>query len=67
MIQKYRKLKNLTQEQLAEMLEISTRQLQRLEKETDAPSFKTLQKIVLLLEIQDEDLANYIKSYKKTS
>ncbi len=65
MIKEYRKQANLTQEQLAEKLEISTRQLQRLEKETDVPSFTTLQRIVLILNINDKDLANYIRNLKR--
>lgn len=65
MINKYRKLRGLTQEQLAEIIEISTRQLQRLEKEKDFPSFKTLQKLVITLNINDKDLAKYIRTQKK--
>lgn len=65
MIKEYRKQACLTQEELAEKLEISTRQLQRLEKETDIPSFKTLQKIVIILNINDKDLAHYIRNLKK--
>lgn len=65
MINKYRKLRGLTQEQLAEMIEISTRQLQRLEKETDIPSLKTLQKLVITLNINEKDLSNYVRTIKK--
>ena len=64
MIKKYRLLNNLTQEQLAEKLEISTRQLQRLEKGSNVPSFLTLQKLVLILHIEDHDLAEYVKNQK---
>ena len=64
MIKKYRLLNNLTQEQLAEKLEISTRQLQRLEKGSNVPSFLTLQKLVLILHIEDHDLAEYVKYQK---
>lgn len=65
MIKKYRKLKNLTQEGLAEKLSISTRQVQRLEKGTDYPSFITLQKLVFLLNISDKDLGEYVRTLKK--
>ncbi len=65
MIKKYRLMMHLTQEELAEKLEISTRQLQRLEKESDVPSFKTLQKIVCVLNVSDKDLANYIRTLQK--
>ena len=64
MIKKYRLLNNLTQEQLAEKLEISTRQLQRLEKGSNVPSFLTLQKLVLILHIEDHDLAEYVRTKK---
>ncbi len=65
MIKKYRLLNGFTQEQLAEKLEISTRQLQRLEKGSNVPSFWTLQKLVFILHIPDNELANYIKMQKK--
>ncbi len=65
MIKKYRKQAKLTQEELAEKLEISTRQLQRLEKKTDLPSFSTLQKMVIILNINDADLGNYVRNLKK--
>ena len=67
MIKKYRLINKLTQEQLAEKLEISTRQLQRLEKGNNVPSFWTLQKLIFLLNISDKDLAEYIKKQKKES
>jgi len=65
MIKKYRKIRGLTQEQLAEMIDISTRQIQRLEKGTDVPSFTTLQKLVIILNISDKDLGQYIRTQKK--
>lgn len=41
MIREYRLKKNLTQEQLAEKLDISSRHLQRLEYEEDRTTVKT--------------------------
>ena len=58
----YRKSFNLTQEELAEKLEISWRQMQRIEKGKCFPSLQTLKKLVLILNISDKDLAQYIKS-----
>ena len=58
----YRIKMGMTQEQLAEKIEITWRQMQRIEKEKSIPSMQTLKKLVIVLNISDEDLANYIKS-----
>jgi len=59
----YRLKAGLTQEELAEKAEITWRQMQRIEKEKSTPSMQTLKKLVIILNISDEDLANYIKSF----
>ena len=46
MIKENRIKMNLTQEELAEKLEISTRQLQRIEKNEEATRINTLKKII---------------------
>lgn len=61
MIRKYRKIKNYTQEELAEILNISVRQLQRLENYESDPKLSTLKKIIKVLKIEDKDIINYIK------
>lgn len=61
MIKEYRKLRGLTQEELAEELDISWRQLQRIEKNEIETSVKTLKKIVHVLEIPDKEILKYIK------
>lgn len=61
MIKKYRKIHNLTQEKLAELLDISPRQLQRIESGQTETSLKTLKKLIKILDISDEDIVNYIK------
>ena len=61
-IKKYRENLNLTQEELADRIDITWRQMQRIEKGTSLPSLKTLKKLVIELNISDEDLANFIKS-----
>lgn len=58
----YRLKHGLTQEELADKLEITWRQMQRIEKEKSLPSLQTLKKLIIILEISDEDVANYIKS-----
>ncbi len=61
MIRENRKKKHLTQEQLAEKLDISWRQLQRLEFDEESTTVKTLKKIVKVLDIPDEEILHYIK------
>ncbi len=65
MIKEYRLKSNLTQEQLAEKLDISSRHLQRLEQEEDKTTVKTLKKIVSVLNIPNDEILKYIR--KKTS
>lgn len=61
MIKKYRILRNYSQEELSELLDISTRHLQRIENLESNPSIELFQKIVLLLQIRDKDIAKIIK------
>ena len=61
MIKKYRILRNYSQEELSELLDISTRHLQRIENFESNPSIELFQKIVLLLQIRDKDIAKIIK------
>ncbi len=62
MIKEYRKLRGFTQEELAEKIDISWRQLQRIEKNEQDTSVKTLKKIVQVLKIPDKDIINYLKN-----
>lgn len=62
MIKEYRELRGLTQEELAEEIDISWRQLQRIEKNEQETSVKTLKKLVNTLRIPDKDVIKYIKS-----
>lgn len=61
MIKKYRILRGYSQEQLSELLGISTRHLQRIENLESNPSIELLQKIILILQIRDKDIAKIIK------
>lgn len=65
MIKENRIKKNITQEELAERVDISWRQLQRIEKDEDKTRVETLKKIVHALDIPDEEILHYIKRKKQ--
>ncbi len=69
MIKEYRKKRGYTQEELAEKLDISTRQLQRIEKEETQTTIETLKRIRKILNIPDEDMVQifYEEQEKKDS
>lgn len=64
MFKEYRKLRGYTQEQLAELVGISWRQLNRIENETSIPTLETFKKLVDVLKIKDKDVMEYL-SIKK--
>lgn len=61
MIREYRIMKKITQEELAELLNITPRQVQRIESGQSKPSLKTLKLIIKILEISDEDIVKLIR------
>ena len=61
MIKENRLKRNYTQEELAEIIEISPRQLQRIEKNEDKTKIETLKKIIKALKIPDKEILEYIK------
>ena len=61
MIKEYRIKNNYTQEQLAEIINISPRQLQGIEKDEDKTKIETIRKIIRVLNIPDEEILKYIK------
>lgn len=61
MIKENRLKKDLTQEELAEMIDISWRQLQRIEKNEDETRVQTLKKIVKALDIPNDEVIKYLK------
>ena len=61
MFKKYRKKHEYTQEVLAEILGISTRHLQRIEKGENEPSLELLKKMIKILKIEDNDIIKYMK------
>lgn len=60
MIKEYRLKRGFTQEQLAEMLDISWRQLQRIEKNENKTKISTLKKIIKILNIPDNDIVKFM-------
>ena len=60
MIKENRIKKNLTQEKLAELLEITPRQLQRIEKNEEKTRIITLKKIIKILQIPDKEIIDFI-------
>ena len=61
MIRENREKLSLTQEQLAEKLDISVRHLQRLEYYEDNTTVTTLKKIIKVLRIPDGEIIDYLK------
>lgn len=61
MIKQYRKKHKLTQEELAEEIGISWRQLQRLEHNEEKTHLSTFKKIVKILKIPDDEILEFIK------
>ncbi len=61
MIKENRKKLGYTQEELAEMLNITPRQIQRIEKNEDETKIKTLKKIIKILQIPEKEIIEYMK------
>lgn len=61
MIREKRKLKNYTQENMAELLNISLRQYVRIDKEEDLPRRDVLKNLIIMLDLTDEEIGEYIR------
>ena len=61
MIKQYRLAKKLSQEELAEEIGISWRQLQRLEYHEENTRISTFKKIVKTLNIPDDEIIKFIR------
>lgn len=61
MIKENRIKKNYTQEELAEIIDISPRQMQRIEKNESKTKIDTLKKIIKVLQIPDKEILEYMK------
>ena len=64
MIKEYRLKLGLTQEQLAEKLEISTRHYQRIEADIRSTTLEMLIKIIEILKMEDKDILKLIKEHR---
>lgn len=62
MIKEKRKLKNLTQEEMAEKLGVSLRQYVRIDNEKAFPRIDILKKIIKELNLTNEEIGEYIKT-----
>lgn len=62
MFREYRLKNNLSQEQLAEIIDISARHLQRIEHYEEKTRVSTFKKLVKALKIPDEEVIKFIKS-----
>lgn len=61
MIRKYRQIKKLSQEELAEEINISWRQLQRIEQDEEKTRITTFKKIVKALNIPDNEIIEFLR------
>lgn len=61
MFKKYREERKYTQEQLAEIIDVNTRTIQRIENKETNPSIKTFRKLINILKINDKDIAYIVK------
>lgn len=61
MIKQYRLANKLSQEELAEEIGISWRQLQRLEHNEENTRISTFKKIVKTLEVPDDEIIKFIR------
>ncbi len=61
MIKQYRLASNLSQEELAEEIGISLRQLQRLEHNEENTRISTFKKIVNTLNITDDEIIRFFR------
>lgn len=61
MIREYRRLKKLSQEELAEEINISWRQLQRIEQSEEKTRITTFKKLIKALNIPDNEILEFLK------
>lgn len=62
MIKQYRIKKGYTQEELAELVNLSTRQLQRIEENEERTKIKTLKQIIKVLQIPENEIIDFMNS-----
>lgn len=60
-LKKYRESKNLTQQNVADILEVSLRQYVRIEKDASKTKISTLKQLIKLYGINDNDILDFMK------
>lgn len=65
MFKKYRLLRKLTQEKLADKTDLDTRTIQRIENNEKTPSMETFAKMVKVLDIPNDEVIEYILLYAR--
>lgn len=65
MFKEYRQLRKITQEQLADKTYLDIRTIQRIENNEKTPSMETFAKLIKVLDIPNEEVIEYIKSYAR--
>lgn len=67
MYKEYRTKRKITQEKLAELINIDIRSYQDIESKKSVPLVSTFAKIVFALDISNEDIIKQLKEYSKIS
>ncbi len=62
MLKQYRLKRGFTLEKLAELCNISWRNLQRIENNPNVAKLETIKKLIKVLEISDKDILEFIKN-----
>ena len=65
MIKEKRKAKKYTQQRMSEILGISLRQYIRIDNEEDLPRRDVLQKLIIELDLSNEEIGKYIRKITK--
>lgn len=61
MLKEYRKLRNYTQEKLADLSGVEPRTILRIEKDLTVPKVDTYAKLVVALNLTDEEIGQHIR------
>ncbi len=61
MIKEYRIKRGYTQEALAEQINLSARQLQRIEENEEKTKIPTIKKLIKILQIPDNEIIEFMK------
>lgn len=61
MLKEFREKKNITQEKLADITGIDRKTIYRMENDITAPNIEKYAKIVMALQMTDQEIADHIK------